>query len=773
MDSSCVNNPKTMADLRASHAKGNRSFHARHQTQVEDRLNTGLYALQCLKTLQDRNGYDSAPLEVHSEGNETNPKSNREPLLRLEPMDDSEPPNLEGDQPSPVGEEFRSRFESQSTSDHPSSRKEEFRSENGCPTQAEEHQREEGREGPEFRQAATLQATNDEEFRNNQRSSGSEIPNEESGSEEFRHDESSSRHQWRSDDHNPSSEEDDDDGDDSDPPSDGENEQVLSPDRLIEMILFIYITHNISVKGMTAIVRLINDLLKSVRTTGTREWSKPLPAFRAMKYRANLSSPNIKTDYEYHNKEDGRAVLEEGARSLPLKLFAQKERFGLLYTFTYMSLKDLVIFHKKQHEIPGNEIILAFDNVPVNKSSGESFDVVSVQFPTCHRVYPYRIFHGARTVKMNQFLNLSQIMHEVLAMGLRVKHIISDLPKRASLMGLIQHGGYYACSNCLVPGQYANLSGTMVYPINRSWPQRTTQAMRDIVDDESFAQRASQPERHRERLLGLKSRTPLFDLPGFDLVTQTPIDEMHNIFLGVVRKLMYRTFKVGEASKGQTEPRMTINYFNQIYLQGKVPFEQLRKTREFNVFWKASEFRALVVMHFPLLFQCLLRHPSEHKKALLDIWCSLTFVVLYVHRERNLFNLESAREALVVFKNAYTRYFGEHSINLNVHLFCHLLETHALYGDLNEVSTIRSEAMYQTILKCFHSGTRNVATQAMTNVYLKYQLSHSCERRLHYRTKETGRTQDNYIYTIGHRIYRVTSILENHLLCKEIVFHQP
>ena len=560
-------------------------------------------------------------------------------------------------------------------------------------------------------------------------------------------------------------------GEEDDAENDTDEENLLTRDQVINMLLLIYTTHNVTMLGMGHIVKLINALVRSVRLADVDAWKRPLPTFRSMKEGACKRSPDIKVDYEYLDKQAGTTERKQGERIVPLKLVANKEEFALNYTFTYVHLPELLHFHTKQHESPGNEVILAFDNVPVCKSTGESFDVVSIQFPTCHRVYPYRVFHGAKGVKMDMFRNLRFIMHELMALGLTVKHIISDLPKRASLMGLRQHGGYYACGQCLCPGEYSRLSGTMVYPVNRLWPKRTAQGMNAIVEDQEFENKVSDPERFRHELQGIKGRTPLFDLPDFDVTNQIPTDSMHCVYLGVVRKLMYRTFNVSDPSRGQQQPRMPVKLFNQLYVKCKIPTENSRKTRDFTVFWKASEYRALIHMHFPTLIQTLLRHPSPEKKILLDVWCSLVFIVIYVHGPPNDVIIQYAREAMAVFTQSYTTFFGEHSINLNVHLLSHLLDTHAMYGDLNDVSAIRSEAMYQIFLTCFKAGTRNVSTQGMMNVFLKYQLSHSCQRRLVFRSEETGRKQDNYVYTKGFQVYRIVNVMDASLICCEVTGH--
>ena len=563
--------------------------------------------------------------------------------------------------------------------------------------------------------------------------------------------------------------EDEDDASFDEEEDDDERQLLLHPLQLVELLLLVYATHNITVKGMEDIVRLFNRVLYTVRMGGANTWSQSLPSFVSMRRKSQQHSPPVMIDYEYLDRNTGQVESAEKQGSIPLKYIADKEAYQFHYSFAYVALCDILQFHKMQHPQEEHEVIVATDCVPVNKSSGESFDVVSLQFPPCSRVYPYRVFHGVKGVKMDQFRNISYVMHELMALGLRVKHIICDLPKRAALMGMKQHGAYYSCGECLVPGEYSAAAGTMFYPITRAWPRRTSEGMQSIADRNDFKDLIKEADRHRDTLEGVKARTPLFDLVDFDVVEQIPTDSMHCIFLGVVRKLMHRTFQTGETMRGQLEPRMNLKKFNHLFVRRKVPSEQTRKTRDFTAFWKAAEYRCLLLLHFPTILQVLIGHPSTKRKILLDVWASLAFVVLYTHGEAEGVLEQLAREAMRVFKETYTDYFGDSSVNLNVHLFGHILDTFARHGNLNGVSAIRSESLYQVFLSCFYAGTRNVATQGISKVYLKYQLEHKCQRNLILRSEETCRTQDNFVFVKDYVMYRIVGIRENFLVCHQIL----
>ena len=107
------------------------------------------------------------------------------------------------------------------------------------------------------------------------------------------------------------------------------------------------------------------------------------------------------------------------------------------------------------------------------------------------------------------------------------------------------------------------------------------------------------------------------------------------------------------------------------------------------------------------------------------------------------------------FKSAFTSYFGEHLINLNVHQFCHLGDTKERFGSLHNVSAVRSENLYQVFLKSFVSGTRHITKQGLKNVYLKYTQHGACIPAIRYENKETARSQDNYVFTHNYKMFKI------------------
>lgn len=101
-----------------------------------------------------------------------------------------------------------------------------------------------------------------------------------------------------------------------------------------------------------------------------------------------------------------------------------------------------------------------------------------------------------------------------------VKSFIFDAPGRAFLKGIKGHGGYYGCyygcEKCVQKGQWKKTR--VIFP----------EYLSTLRTDISFAER-KQKKHHKEI-------SPLVDI-GINMITMFPLDPMHLVYLGVMRKL--------------------------------------------------------------------------------------------------------------------------------------------------------------------------------------------------------------------------------------------
>ncbi|XP_015363622.1 PREDICTED: uncharacterized protein LOC107161644 [Diuraphis noxia] len=100
---------------------------------------------------------------------------------------------------------------------------------------------------------------------------------------------------------------------------------------------------------------------------------------------------------------------------------------------------------------------------------------------------------------------------------LKIRILTADTPANSFILNVKGHSGYYSCTKCCIEGEYHN-KGVCFPPI-----------VAKLRNDNDF-RNYSDEEYH----LG---ECPIIDITNFDLVAQVPLDYMHLVCLGVVKKL--------------------------------------------------------------------------------------------------------------------------------------------------------------------------------------------------------------------------------------------
>ena len=108
------------------------------------------------------------------------------------------------------------------------------------------------------------------------------------------------------------------------------------------------------------------------------------------------------------------------------------------------------------------------------------------------------------------------LMHDNKVYAVAVSSVICDAPARAFLKQIKGHSGYSGCDKCTQPGMY---NSKMTFPEDDA-PIRTNVAFDEMED----------AEHHR----GLNP----FHTLRIRMITQFPLDYMHWICLGVMRRLL-------------------------------------------------------------------------------------------------------------------------------------------------------------------------------------------------------------------------------------------
>lgn len=249
---------------------------------------------------------------------------------------------------------------------------------------------------------------------------------------------------------------------------------------------------------------------------------------------------------------------------------------------------------------------------------------------------------------------------------LHIDCVICDAPAKSYVKKIKGHSGYYGCDKCSQPGVW---KGKMTFP-------KIDSALRT---DDMFNQQEDE-----EHHIGFS----IFQNLQIGMVSQFPMDYMHLVCLGVMKRLLSLWIKgplncrQGPAFVRRVNEKLT-------ELRGYLPHEFLRKGRALCDVerWKAVEFRQFLLYTGPVILQgCLPTQFYEHFLLLfVSIYClsSPLFVSTYC---------QYADQLLHAFVNDVGGLYGEDQYVYNIHGLIHLAEDVSRFGVLDMYSAFPFES---------------------------------------------------------------------------------
>ena len=493
--------------------------------------------------------------------------------------------------------------------------------------------------------------------------------------------------------------------------------------------------------------------------------------------------------------------------------------------FFFFQVKNLIAIHRAlcpnfdEDNISGQ---LSCDGMSESLSTSVSLDVYSIKFTGCQKIYPIRIVRPLKKFKIDPIQQLSHVIHDLNDNNFKIKQFIGDNPKRAIAKECLCFSSWYPCEYCFAKGTkiVTNSSSNekekkklnMQIQIVRekidslqNFPSQNTSEILKlktfekelIAAEKKIKEKKSNivwpktsmnaPLRTREEILkiiekiennipmsideakGVCGRSLLFDLPYFNFVSDNPVEYLHCVCLGVVKRCVELTFTVGENRPRVTKRKLSSPIqFNIQILHVKVVHEFSRRIRELDfAVYKGQEFRNLLLFFFPLVLNCI--EPSAKERHL---WLHLTFVIkacVLPKEEFSLSLLPIIEKCLKCFYSLYQQLFGVRNCTYNTHCMgSHLIDMR-YHGPLTCTSAFTFESFYGEIRNSFVPGTVSTLKQIMSNVLIKRAIAeHKCKNEIYISPKETPLECNNLVYSYKHHqynIYKVDSIEGNILSC--------
>ena len=278
--------------------------------------------------------------------------------------------------------------------------------------------------------------------------------------------------------------------------------------------------------------------------------------------------------------------------------------------------------------------------------------------------------------------------------GVTLSCIICDAPAKAFVKRVKQYSGYYGCDKCDQRGLYI---GRMTYPETDNLTYRT---------DSSFRNQ-NQEEHHKP-----DERSPFLNLP-IDMVRDFPIDYMHQVCLGVMKKLIICWMR-GPRSNARLSGGLIDQISTRLmsFVQF-VPREFARKPRRLDEIdrWKATEFRQFLLYTGPFALKNVL--PNNLYKHFM---CLSVAVNILVNKTLASHHSNYAHQLLTYFVRRCSVLYGQEFCVYNIHSLVHLKNEADIFGCLDNCAAWPFESYMQQLKRKVRMGN-NPAAQLVKRVH--------------------------------------------------------
>ena len=451
-------------------------------------------------------------------------------------------------------------------------------------------------------------------------------------------------------------------------------------------------------------------------------------------------------------------------------------------------MKDVLTIHNyisSDHEAHSLIIQLSLDGVQESRSSHNSLDVYSITFNNCRNIYPIRIIKPCQKYKYDEQFELKQVLDDLNSNNITIDCGVFDAIKRSTVLCIKGHSARFPCQyceSCAVPcsihtkssldtqkkyekqckklsQELSQLEGTQhsddsdgeeimnmrerlaylneekekdLQKVRKqlTWPAstmsgtpRTIDGIKEIAN--AIKENPDLVKTDPDFCKGIKGESLLLNQPFFNIIKDSPCEYMHLVCLGVVRRMLELTFKVGENRDRVTKRKLSLpKTFNDLIKLIQVPREWSRRCRNLDLgVMKAAELRNVLLFFFPLVLECISDDFPQEKKMWLHLVFMIRACVISNDEFRNV-DENYVISACGKFYKLYEKLFGQKNCTYSIHVMSsHLLQ---IKGNrpLTHKSAFKFESFFAEMKNLFQAGTVSPLKQILQNCYVKRILEH-------------------------------------------------
>lgn len=341
-------------------------------------------------------------------------------------------------------------------------------------------------------------------------------------------------------------------------------------------------------------------------------------------------------------------------------------------------------------------LVINIDGLPLAKSSTSEFWPILGKIENFQKeyVFPIGVYHGfSKPLDANDFLHFfaeefetlkeSGIFFEGKSLKVAISKILCDAPAKSFILCVKGHNGHFSCTKCTAEGSFINRR--MAFPVLDS-PLRTDQSFLDMLDEEYHKCEASS-------MLKL----------NVGMVSQVPLDYMHLVCLGVMKRLILFWMKGNYLVRFTDEQKSEVDKDIEKFRKSSL-LEFARKPRSLKEVdrWKASEFRQFLLYYGPAVLKHTL-NPTLYNHFLC-LHCGIRIMTSPELCVQSKY-LDFADVLLRHFVENFGEMYGEEFVNHNVHNLIHLKNDVLKFGHLDQFSCFSFEN-YMHVIKMSLKSTK-------------------------------------------------------------------
>lgn len=342
----------------------------------------------------------------------------------------------------------------------------------------------------------------------------------------------------------------------------------------------------------------------------------------------------------------------------------------------------------------GNCINIAvnIDGLPLaHSSSSQVYPILCINksIENNNNVSIIGIYHGnQKPFRFNEFLKdfvaeakeLTNNGITIFGQNLQFKitMFLFDAVAKSSVLYCKGCTGYYSCTKCKQKGVY--IKDRVCFPDLECVP-RTNECFLTLSENNKFV---------------TEEISILGEIPHINFIADIPIDYMHLICLGVVKRLVVQTWAFGSIPH-----KLCARDFNQISqnltnLKQYIPsnFARVPRALSESKKWKATEFRQFLLYSGPVVLKNVLSPTKYYHFLTLHV-----ATVILISKKHCRTYLDYAEQLLEHFVKSTKIIYGTHYLSHNFHNLLHIVDDVRNHGCLDNFSNFSSENYLQYIKK--------------------------------------------------------------------------